>query len=206
MEENVRDRDSGLMSAAVVATTPPTSQHAPQYTPPRGLTLLGAPGVATGTIRVAIADGQALVRAGFRVLLERSPGITVVGEAATGEQAVAMAHRTRPNVVLIDVHLPGLEHVRAMQDILAQPGVAVMLLAGSESDDRVLPAIRAGAGAVLLKDTNPGELVRAVRALAQGAKLLSIDVARQLTTDRDTGHRCSVVPLRRRLPRQHRTR
>jgi DNA-binding NarL/FixJ family response regulator len=190
------------MSAAVVASTPPTPQHAP----PRRLTLLGNPGPATGTIRVAIADGQALVRAGFRVLLERTPGIAVVGEAATGEQAVAMARRTRPNVVLIDVHLPGLEHVRAMQDILAQPGVAVMLLAGSESDDRLLPAIRAGAGAVLLKDTDPMELVRAVRALAQGASLLSIDVARQLTTDRDTGHRCAVVPLRRRLPRQHRSR
>jgi DNA-binding NarL/FixJ family response regulator len=169
---------------------------ATDHEPPRRLRLVRGGERATGTIRVAVADSQALLRAGFRVVLEREAGIVVVGEATTGEEAVALARRTRPDVVLMDVHLPGLDPVRAMRGILAEPGVAVMLLAGSPGDDRIFAALRAGAGGLLLKDTEPAELVRAVKALARGATVLTPIVTRQLTTtDNETGPTCAVIPL-----------
>jgi PleD family two-component response regulator len=86
---------------------------------PRRLTLLRGSDRAAGTIAVAVADGERLVRAGVRALLEREPGIAVVGEAATGEQAIALARRTRPDVVLIDFNVPGLDCVEASRRILA---------------------------------------------------------------------------------------
>ena len=112
------------------------------------------------------------MRAGVRLLLECEPGIVVVGEAATGEEAIALARRTRPDVMLIDVDVPGLDCVEATRRMLAEPGVAVMLLTTSETDDRRLfAALGAGAGGLLLKDTEPVELVRAVRLLGRGGRL-----------------------------------
>ena len=144
---------------------------APREEPARRLSLVHGSGAA-GTIRVAVADGQRLMRAGVRLLLECEPGIVVVGEAATGEEALALARRTRPDVMLIDVDVPGLDCVEATRRMLAEPGVAVMLLTTSETaDDRLFAALGAGAGGLLLKDTEPVELVRAVRLLGQGGRL-----------------------------------
>jgi DNA-binding NarL/FixJ family response regulator len=130
-----------------------------------------------------IADGQALVRGGFRLLLEAGPRITVVGEAASGQEAVVLAERLRPDVALIDARLPGLDSVEATGRIFSDSGVEVMLLTTSGDDARIFAALRAGAGGVLLKDTEPAELVRAVEALARGEALLSPILARRLITE-----------------------
>jgi DNA-binding NarL/FixJ family response regulator len=132
---------------------------------------------------VVIADGQALVRAGFRLLLEADRHITVVGEAATGEEAVALARRTRPDVVLIDARLPGLDSVEVTGRIAAESGPAVMLLIASAADEGTFAALRAGASGVLLKDTEPDELVRAVDLLARGEALLSPSLTRHVIAE-----------------------
>jgi DNA-binding NarL/FixJ family response regulator len=132
---------------------------------------------------VLIADSQALVRAGFRLLLEADPRITVVAEAATGEQAVLLAHSTRPDVVLIDARLPGLDSVEATSRISAESGPAVMLLIGASGDERTFAALRAGASGVLVKDTEPAELVRAVDLLARGEALLSPSLTRDVIAE-----------------------
>jgi DNA-binding NarL/FixJ family response regulator len=134
-------------------------------------------------VRVLVADGQGLVRAGFRVLLEGSERIAVVGEASSGEEAVALARRIRPDVVLMDANLPGLNSVEATRRMLAEPGVAVMLLTGSESEDRIFAALRAGASGLLLKDTDPDELVRTVELLARGEARLSPGLTRWLIAE-----------------------
>ena len=134
-------------------------------------------------VRVLIADGQALVRAGFRVLIEGDERIKVVGEAATGEEAVALTCRLRPDVVLIDARLPGLDCVKATGRMLSEARVAVMLLTASEGDEQIFAALRAGASGLVVKDTEPGELVRAVEALARGETLLSPSLTRRLIAE-----------------------
>ena len=143
----------------------------------------GRSAVASRPVRVLIADGEAVVRAGFRALLERNDGIVVVGEAATGDEAVALADRTEPGVVLIDAGLPGLGSVEATARMLSQSVVAVMLLTASEGDERIFAALRAGASGMLLKDTEPQELVYAVQALARGEALLSSGFTRRLIAE-----------------------
>jgi DNA-binding NarL/FixJ family response regulator len=138
---------------------------------------------AAPAVRVLIADGQALVRAGFRALLEPGGRISVVGEAATGEEAVAKARRLRPDVVLLDATLPGLDCVEATGRILADPGIAVMLLTATELDERIFATLRAGARGLLLKDTDPAELVRAIELLARGDALLSPSLTRRLIAE-----------------------
>jgi DNA-binding NarL/FixJ family response regulator len=135
------------------------------------------------SIRVVVADGHALVRAGFRALLEQRPAIEVVGEAADGDEAVALATRLRPDVVLIDGSLPGLDCVEATRRTLAETGAAVMLLTGSEGDERIFDALRAGASGLMVRDTEPTELVRAVELLARGEALLSPPIARRLIAE-----------------------
>src|SRR3954464_3934762 len=134
-------------------------------------------------VRVLVADGQALVRAGFRALLEARGQISVVGEASTGEEAVALSHRLRPDVVLIDATLPGLDCVLATGRILTDPGIAVMLLTANELDDRSFATLRAGARGLLLRDSDPAELVRAVELLARGDALLSPSLTRRLIAE-----------------------
>jgi signal transduction histidine kinase len=130
-------------------------------------------GAAPAAVRVLIADGHALVRAGLRALLEAGQRVTVVAEATTGEEAVARARRIRPDVVLIDARLPGLDSVEATARICADAVGAVMLLTGNPGDERIFAALRAGARGLLLEDTEPAELVAAVEALARGEAQLS---------------------------------
>ena len=133
--------------------------------------------------RVMVADRHALVRAGLQALLEGSGRLTVVGEAATGDEAVALARRIDPDVVVIDAQLPGLDCIEASRRMLTESGVAVMLLISSDVDDRVIPALRAGVSGLLHTDAPPAELVRTVEALAWGESLLSPSLARRLITE-----------------------
>jgi DNA-binding NarL/FixJ family response regulator len=133
--------------------------------------------------RVILSEGEALVRAGLRALLEEDGTVTVVGEAATGEEALDLAGQLKPDVVLLDAGLPGLDSVETTRRLLADSGVPVMLLATSETDDHTFAALRAGASGVLLKDTEPSELVRAVAVLARGDALLSPSFTRRLIAD-----------------------
>jgi DNA-binding NarL/FixJ family response regulator len=125
---------------------------------------------STVTIRVAVAHGQRLVRAGLGAMLERDGEIAVI-EAASGEEAVAVARRLRPDVVLMDVHLPGLGCVEATRQILAGPPVAVIVLTASETDARVFATLRAGAAGLLLEDGEPDALIRAVTRLGRRGRL-----------------------------------
>jgi DNA-binding NarL/FixJ family response regulator len=134
-------------------------------------------------IRVVIADGQAVARAGIRVLLEASGRLKVVAEAVTGEEAVALARRLRPDVVMVDALVPGLDSVEATRRIRSETSAAVMLVIASGADEGVLAGLRAGAAGLLLKDSEPPELVRAVQLLARGEALLAPSVARRLIAE-----------------------
>ena len=137
-------------------------------------------------IRVALADDQALVRAGFRALLDAQPDIEVVGEADDGEQAVRLAVSDRPDVILIDIRMPGLDGLEATRRIVADErcaDVKVVILTTFDLDEYVFEAIRDGANGFLVKDTEPEELVRAVRAVVAGDALLSPRVTRRLISE-----------------------
>ena len=137
-------------------------------------------------IRVLLADDQALIRAGFRVLLEAADDVTVVGDAVNGAQAVDLARRERADVVLMDIRMPGVDGLEATRRICADEdlaGVKVIILTTFESDEYVYQALRAGASGFLVKDTEPAELIQAVRVVARGDALLSPSVTRRLITD-----------------------
>jgi DNA-binding NarL/FixJ family response regulator len=141
------------------------------------------PASAETSIRVLIAAGQALERASYRALLEDDDRIDVVGEAASGEQALARATDTAPDVALLDLELPGLNDGQTTAAIISHPAfarLAVMVIARSENDERVLSALRAGAVGLLSKDAEPAELIRALQALAAGHALLPAAAARSL--------------------------
>jgi len=134
-------------------------------------------------IRVLIADDQALVRAGLRVLIDAEEGVDVVAEVEDGEQAVARVKETRPDVVLMDIRMPHLDGLAATRQIVADPeldGVRVLILTTFELDEYVFEALRAGASGFLVKDTEPIELLRAIRVVAEGEALLSPGVTRRL--------------------------
>ncbi|QKV97440.1 response regulator transcription factor [Streptomyces sp. NA02950] len=137
-------------------------------------------------IRVLLADDQILVRAGFRALLSAQPDIEVVGEAADGEQALASVREQRPDVVLMDIRMPLLDGLAATRRITEDPAlgeVKVVMLTTFELDEYVFEAIRAGASGFLVKDTEPDELLRAVRAVVEGDALLSPGVTRRLIAE-----------------------
>ena len=137
-------------------------------------------------IRVALADDQALVRAGFRSLLETEDGIVVVGEADDGAAAVELVRETKPDVVLMDIRMPGVDGLEATRQITADESlgaVRVLILTTFELDEYVFEALRAGASGFLVKHTEPGELVRAVRVVAAGEALLSPSVTRRLIAE-----------------------
>jgi DNA-binding NarL/FixJ family response regulator len=131
-------------------------------------------------ISVVIADGQALLRAAFRALLETELEISVAGEATSGDEAVALARRTHPDVVLIDAGLPGLDAVETTRQIADLPRTRAVILASSVDDESVFACLRAGASGFLVKDSEPAELVEAVRVVARGEAALSPSVTRRL--------------------------
>lgn len=138
-----------------------------------------------GTIRVVVADDQVLVRTGLTMILNAQPGIEVVGEAADGLEAVAVARELRPDVCLFDIRMPGIDGVEATRQ-LAGPGVedplAVVVITTFDLDEYVHGALKAGARGFLLKDAGPELLVQAIHAAANGDALISPDITRRLLT------------------------
>jgi DNA-binding NarL/FixJ family response regulator len=141
---------------------------------------------ADAPVRVLIADDQALVREGFKLVLENGEGIGVVGEASDGRRAVAMTQRLRPDVVLMDIRMPMLDGIDATLEIvetLGDDGPRVVVLTTFELDDYIAGALRAGASGFLLKDIEPDELRAAVHTVAQGGSLLSPSVTRRVIAE-----------------------
>ena len=134
-------------------------------------------------IRVLLADDQDLVRAGFRALLDAQDDVEVVGEAGDGDEAVALARRHRPDLVLMDIRMPGTDGLAATRTIAADERLAdvrIVILTTFELDEYVFEAIRVGASGFLVKDTSPVELLQAVRAVAAGDALLSPGATRRV--------------------------
>ena len=132
---------------------------------------------------VALVDDQSLLRAGLRALLDAEDGIEVVGEAGDGEEAIAVAREQRPDVMLMDIRMPGVDGLEATRRIVADPdlsGVKVVVLTTFEVDEYVFEALRAGAAGFLLKEAEPDEIVRAVRVVAEGESLLSPSITRRV--------------------------
>lgn len=138
-------------------------------------------------IRVLLADDQALVRAGFRMILDAEPGMEVVGEAADGREAVERARTLRPDVVLMDIRMPELDGLEATRRILEgdvdEEGPRVLMLTTFDLDEYVYEALRAGASGFLLKDTPPEQLVAAIEVVARGDALLSPSVTRRVISE-----------------------
>lgn len=150
--------------------------------------------MAGETIQVVVADDQGMIRSGLRALLESAPDIRVVGEAAHGAEAVALAEAQRPDVVLMDIRMPGLDGIEATRRIRSgHPGVAVIVLTTYDLDEYVLAAVRAGAVGFLLKDGDADDLIQAVRVAARGDAVVDASALRRLlatfaaTPDRTRG-------------------
>ena len=134
-------------------------------------------------ISVALADDQALVRMGLRVLIESEDGLELAGEAENGRAAVDLVRRTRPDVLLMDIRMPELDGISALRLITAAPelaGVRVIMLTTFELDEYVFDALQAGAAGFLIKDSEPADMLRAVRLVAAGESLLSPSVTRRV--------------------------
>jgi DNA-binding NarL/FixJ family response regulator len=137
-------------------------------------------------IRVLLADDQTLVRSGFRVLLERTEGIEVVGEVSDGAEAVARVRAEPPDVVLMDIRMPGMDGLEATRQISSDPelgNVRVIMLTTFDLDEYVFEALHAGAAGFLLKDVEPDDLRDAVRVVAAGEALLSPSITRRLIAE-----------------------
>jgi DNA-binding NarL/FixJ family response regulator len=137
-------------------------------------------------IRVLLADDQGLVRAGFRALLDAEDGVSVVGEARDGREAIELTRSLLPDVVLMDIRMPGLDGLAATREIAADralAGVRIVILTTFEIDDYVFEALRAGASGFLVKDTEPVDLIAAVRLVAGGEALLSPSVTRRVIAE-----------------------
>ena len=151
--------------------------------------------------RVVLVDDQALVRGGLRALLEAEPDLEVVGEAADGDAAVEAVKTRKPDVVLMDIRMPGTDGLEATRRIAADPAlqhVKVLVLTTFEIDEYVFEALRAGASGFLLKDEEPTELLRAIRVVASGDSLLSPSVTRRVVETFATGPQPNA-PARARL-------
>ena len=132
----------------------------------------------TGPIRVLIADDHAILRKGIRALLGTEPDMEVVGETADGLETVAQARTLRPDVILMDLVMPKMDGIEATRRITAeQPGVRILVLTSFAADDKVFPAIKAGALGYILKDSGPAELVRAIHQVHQGQPSLEPAIA-----------------------------
>lgn len=151
------------------------------------------------TVRVLIADDQAVVRSGYRTIIDAQPGLCVIGEAGDGAQAVTLARTLEPDVVVMDIRMPlmdGLAATRLLAGPRAEPATAVLVVTTFDLDEYVFEALRAGAAGFLLKDAEPEELVRAVRTIAAGHGLVSRSVTRPLITAF-----AATLPAPRRDPR-----
>jgi DNA-binding NarL/FixJ family response regulator len=138
------------------------------------------------TVRVLVADDQALLRGSLRVLIDTAPDLQAVGEAATGAEAIQLARRERPHVVLMDVRMPGMNGIEATRQITNSPetaAVRVLILTTFDLDEYVYAALRAGASGFLLKDTPPPDLLSAIRVIAAGDALLAPAVTRRLIAE-----------------------
>jgi len=132
-------------------------------------------------IGVVVADDQAIVRAGFRLLIESEPGLTVLGEAADGAEAVALSRKTSPDIVLMDIRMPVMDGIAATRVLAADGGrPRVLILTTFDLDEYVFAALRAGASGFMLKDRPPEELLAAIRVIAEGDALLAPNVTRRL--------------------------
>jgi DNA-binding NarL/FixJ family response regulator len=148
------------------------------------------------TIRVGIADDQAMIRNGFRLQVQYATDLELVGEASNGEQAVSLARSRAPDVLLMDVRMPVMDGIEATRRISADPslaGVRVLVLTTFDLDEHVYDALRAGASGFLLKDTSPEDLHRAVQIVAEGGSLIDPQVTRRLVSQF-----CSRSPTTRR--------
>ncbi|HZN77027.1 MAG TPA: response regulator transcription factor [Micromonosporaceae bacterium] len=137
-------------------------------------------------IRVLVVDDQALLRGSFRLLVDTTPDMTVVGEASNGDEAVESARREQPDVVLMDVRMPQTDGIEATRRICGSPdtaGVRVLILTTFDLDSYVYSALRAGASGFLLKDAPPADLLAAIRVVAAGEALLAPTVTRRLITE-----------------------
>ena len=135
------------------------------------------------TVRILIADDQALVRAGFKMILDAEEDILVIGEASDGAQAVDLAKRLKPDVVLMDIRMPELDGIEATRQVVANSGddpVRVLMLTTFDLNEYVYEALRAGASGFLLKDTPPEQLVAGIRVVAEGEALLAPSITKRL--------------------------
>lgn len=135
---------------------------------------------------VLLADDQVLVRSGLRMIVESAEEFTVVGEAATGVEALATARELKPDVVLMDIRMPGMDGIEATREITADPALThtrVIVLTTFDLDEYVFDALRAGASGFLLKDTDPDELLEAIRVVAGGEALLAPSITRRLIAE-----------------------
>ena len=132
------------------------------------------------TLRVVVADDQALVRVGFCGIITATPGFTVVGEAGNGTEAVEAARRTKPDVILMDVRMPVMDGIEATRRITESTDVRALILTTFDLDEYVFAALRAGASGFLLKDTLPADLLTAIRVVAAGDALLAPSITRRL--------------------------
>ena len=134
-----------------------------------------------GPIRIVLADDHPVFRDGLRALIDRSPDLELVGEAATGPEAVAVAAANNPSVILMDIRMPGMTGIEATRQILqAQPDARILVLTMSEDDDSLFAAMRAGARGYLPKDADSEDLVRAIRAVAVGDVIFGESIATRL--------------------------
>lgn len=159
------------------------------------------------TVSVLIADDQALVRAGFRMILQTDPAIRVVAEAGDGAQAIESSKRTRPDIVLMDIRMPSMDGLEATRRLLANPQPPrVLMLTTFDLDEYVFDALAAGASGFLLKDLAPEDLLAAIHTIAQGDSLLSPSITRRLIEAYVRDHPPSVSPppgLDELTPREH---
>jgi len=147
------------------------------------------------TIRVLVADDHAIVRKGIRALLATEPGIQVVGEAQNGQQAVDRASQMQPDVILMDLVMPEMDGIAATKHITArQPDTRILVLTSFATDDKIFPAIKAGALGYLLKDSGPHELVQAIHQVCRGESSLHPQVARKLLEEISEPQAQSPIP------------
>jgi DNA-binding NarL/FixJ family response regulator len=146
------------------------------------------------TVRVLLADDQAMVRAGFRMILSLQPDVEIVGEAADGAEAVRLAVAQRPDVILMDVEMPRTDGLTATRQVVERTGASVLILTTFDRDDYLFQALQAGASGFLLKNASPEDLVEAVRVVARGDALLAPEVTRRVL-EAAAGRRPAARPV-----------